>query len=366
MNAREIRAYSILAKGDSPESVDSENWFVNSQSGNGKYRVTRNGENWTCECPDHTKRKCLCKHILTVRFWLKVKSKRKDSFSIPELEKKLCPFCKSDKLIKRGIRKNKGEPKQRYSCKSCGRRFVVDICSRFKGTEKTVTLVMDMYYKGLSVRQIQNTLEHFYNFKVHYATVYRWVKRFSKKLADYTENLKVKSCGTLTADETMLRAGGDWAYMWNVMDKKSRFLLASYMSRNRDGVYARAVLEESKARAGKPYELITDGFHGYKGAKRKVFGQKTIHTHKIHFMNRVKNNNRMERCIGNIKGRTKTMRGMQNPETGNDLMRGWIAYYNFIRPHEALGGLTPAEIVDLNQNLNGGNRWLQLLKKSST
>jgi putative transposase len=360
MNAREIRAYAIIAKGESPESVDSENWLVASQSGNGKYRVTRTGTEWSCECPDFSKRRLPCKHIITVMFFQKVKSKRRDSFTIPEIQGKVCPFCGSTETIKRGMRKTTGEPKQRFSCRKCGRRFVSDVCSRSKGTEKTITAVMDMYYKGLSVRQIQQHLREFHGFSIHYSTVYRWVTKFSKRMADYTEGIKTGPCNTIAADETMIRAGGEWAYMWNVMDKRSRFLTASYVSKHRDGVYARTVFEESKAKAGKPVEVVTDGYWGYCGAKRKVFGWKTIHTRDIHFMNREKNNNRMERCIGSIKGRTKVMRGMQNAETGNELMRGWMSYYNFIRPHMALGGMTPAEAKGIAPK----SGWLQILKKS--
>ena len=43
MNEREIRAYSILAKGDRPQVLDTENYLVKSQNGNGKYRVSRCG-----------------------------------------------------------------------------------------------------------------------------------------------------------------------------------------------------------------------------------------------------------------------------------------------------------------------------------
>ena len=60
----------------------------------------------------------------------------------------------------------------------------------------------------------------------------------------------------------------------------------------------------------------------------------------------------------------QVMRGMQNHKTGNDLMRGWVAYYNFLRPHSSLNGMTPAEAIGINMGLNGGNRWLKLLKSS--
>ncbi len=40
-------------------------------------------------------------------------------------------------------------------------------------------------------------------------------------------------------------------------------------------------------------------------------------------------------------------------------------YYNFIRPHQALNGLTPSEMAGINLGFNGGNRWLELIKLSA-
>jgi len=38
-------------------------------------------------------------------------------------------------------------------------------------------------------------------------------------------------------------------------------------------------------------------------------------------------------------------------------------YYNFIRPHQALNGKTPAEVANLDLNL-GQNKWLSLIKQA--
>ena len=43
-------------------------WKVPSQSGNGTYLVVSNGFEATCNCPDHEKRNCKCKHIYAVEF----------------------------------------------------------------------------------------------------------------------------------------------------------------------------------------------------------------------------------------------------------------------------------------------------------
>jgi len=39
-------------------------------------------------------------------------------------------------------------------------------------------------------------------------------------------------------------------------------------------------------------------------------------------------------------------------------------YYNFIRKHQSLKGKTPAEMANIDLNLEG-NKWLSLIKKTS-
>lgn len=56
------------------------------------------------------------------------------------------------------------------------------------------------------------------------------------------------------------------------------------------------------------------------------------------------------------------MRGMQNIETAELMTSGFRNYYNFIRPHSAIG-MTPSEKAGIGIVTNG-NRWMALLKKS--
>lgn len=41
-----------------------------------------------------------------------------------------------------------------------------------------------------------------------------------------------------------------------------------------------------------------------------------------------------------------------------------LRFYNFVRPHMALDGQTPAEAAGIDLNLEG-NRWMQLIKAAS-
>ena len=56
------------------------------------------------------------------------------------------------------------------------------------------------------------------------------------------------------------------------------------------------------------------------------------------------------------------MRGLDDVETAQTMMDGLRIYYNFIRPHSALDGKTPAQ-----ESRVEGDRaeWMSLIKKAS-
>jgi hypothetical protein len=70
VDARPQRALAIYAKGNQIKRVDGSTYKVKSQSGNGWYQVTKNGEEWNCECPDYKFRQVACKHIQSTLFSL--------------------------------------------------------------------------------------------------------------------------------------------------------------------------------------------------------------------------------------------------------------------------------------------------------
>jgi hypothetical protein len=49
----------------------------------------------------------------------------------------------------------------------------------------------------------------------------------------------------------------------------------------------------------------------------------------------------MERLNGEIRDREKVMRGLKKSDT--PIIPGYQIYHNYVRPHEALKGKTPAD-----------------------
>jgi hypothetical protein len=56
------------------------------------------------------------------------------------------------------------------------------------------------------------------------------------------------------------------------------------------------------------------------------------------------------------------MRGLDDAETAQTMMDGLRIYYNFIRPHAALNGKTPAQKANVESD---EAKWMSLIKKAS-
>ena len=57
------------------------------------------------------------------------------------------------------------------------------------------------------------------------------------------------------------------------------------------------------------------------------------------------------------------MRGFDNIETSEIMTSAYRNYYNFIKPHSSIGGLTPVLKAKIGVELEG-NKWMALLRKS--
>lgn len=376
---REDRAKAILEKGN-PEVLDENTYLVPSQFSDKKYLVTF-FDSYSCNCPDFQHR-CkgkglYCKHIKTILLFKKLKNNAEDLSQEIELvietpKKDLCPYCQSEKLIKRGVRHTKTGEKQRFSCKECKKRFVLEPIKYIKGNAKIVCLAMDCYYKGLSYRDIADQFSQFYGLKLHHETIRRWILKFSKALDKYAKTLTPKTSGVWNADETMVltkrgkdkkKPNANFDYVWNVMDNKTKFLLASINSgRSRSSKDAQKVFKQALEQNKKmPNQIITDRYRGYEDGVRKTFRnwgneRKVKHTSILGRRKEI-NNNAIENLHTHQKEFQKVRRGINEVQDYSD---GFKVFHNFIKKC-GKDKLTPAERCGIGIN---GNRWHTLLLNS--
>jgi hypothetical protein len=72
-------------------------------------------------------------------------------------------------------------------------------------------------------------------------------------------------------------------------------------------------------------------------------------------------NNKMERMNGEIRDREKVMRGLKRTDT--PILKGYQIFHNYVRPHEALKGRTPADMAGIT--VKGENKWITLIQNAS-
>ena len=363
---REERGYGILMNGSTITQIDRESFLVPSQSRNVKYLVRKDEESWNCECPDYQFRLVQCKHIYAVQLWVKLKEKLQPKIvTLKTPEVYICKFCGSDQITHYG--KKTKQLKQRYYCKTCRKTFVPDSITRNMWFDpQVVTMTLDLYYKGVSLRGIQDHLNQIFNVQLNSPqTILNWIKKYEGLIGEYVKTLKPQLSGQWNADEMKVKFSGSWKWLWNVMDKDTRYLLASNITEKREVEDAREVfaLAKEMAKGQKPESITTDGLHAYRKAFNKEFftlkAPRTEHISHIRLAGNL-NNNIVERLHGTKRDREKVMRGLKTEETPIIPMQD--IYYNHVRPHQALDGKTPAQKAGIG--IEDQNKWLGLIEKS--
>jgi transposase-like protein len=368
VNARRAKGMILLEQGIEPKEIDHKTWIVPSQTGNGTYTVNVFQRHWKCTCPDFELRGIPCKHINAVKIWKNLKEKFeqihlkvKQRITIKDIDVSECKFCHSTNVTKYG----KQNGKQYYQCKGCNRRFVNNMdFENMKYNPKIIALTLDLYFKGVSLRKISHHLKEFYNLDISFRSVYNWIEKYVGIMNQYVNQIQPEIGEVWHTDEMMIKVDGSWEYLWNVMDEKTRFQLASVVSTERRVRDARMVFQRAKNNCGgrKPKFIVTDGLGAYRHAINKEFPTNksdTEHLWNVGLQHHP-NNNHVERLHGSIREREKVMRGLKIDET--PIVEGHRLYYNFIRPHEALEGRTPSEEAGIT--IDGKDKWLTLIHKS--
>lgn len=250
----------------------------------------------------------------------------------------VCVYCQSEEVLRNGSRKTTAGNRQRFVCKTCKKTFVENnILKKFKGKPETLTLVLDLYFKGLSLRKIHDHLKQFYGLKIHYSTIYRWIIRFTKVMENYTKQLQPKLSNVWHADEQMIKSKGRYVWSWNLLDSKTRFLISNIVTEGREIQDARKLFRKSKEFAQRPEMIITDGLFSYGKAIKKEFPswyttqKKLKHIRLASIRDKIQNN-KIERFHGSFKERDKVLCGFKEDYATQNILNGFSAYYNFIRP----------------------------------
>ena len=255
-----------------------------------------------------------------------------------------CKYCGSHNVIRYGHFRGV----QRFWCKQCRRKFADnDALPNMQTPVEQVGAAIGMFYEGQSLNSVRRMLTQIYGSYPSDSTVYRWVSRFSKRAGKRVADLKPDVGDVWIADETVLKMDGKNVWFWDIIDAKTRFLLASHISRTRTTKDAQKLMESALERAGKiPRVICTDRLKSYLDGIELTFGADTKHRQGGPFDVEA-NTNLIERFHGTLKARTKIMRGLKDIRSAKILTDGWLLHSNYLRPHESLDGKTPARAAGI-------------------
>ncbi|RLG62611.1 hypothetical protein DRO02_07780 [archaeon] len=333
-----------MLTGGQLKRISEFEYQVKSQSRNGIWHSVRwiNGK-WSCTCEDFRKRGKECKHIYAVLLFQKLPEIILRNVSSLEIR---CPRCGSINIIKKGVRRGKSGLVQKYLCKSCGTYFSDREC--FQGLRHNpvaVVISLDLYYKNVSLRNIAHHLKQIYGIEVSHSTIHRWILRYITLLKKIEIQLKPKLGNEWQVDDMNIKFRGEPGYVWNVLDARSRYLIAMSISKGRSTEEALCALKKAVARASASKNLIirTDKLKSYEKAMEKLRVANIKHVGKAK-LSSPENNNKIERFNGTLRGwlRSKRVTGKMSE---NKTLDGFIVFYNLIRPHKSLDDKSPGEVV---------------------
>ena len=340
---------------------------VKSQSGDFEYDVRQGEYGWLCSCPDSTFRGSTCKHIWGVEISFQLR--KVVEAIVPKVLKPLglfCKFCGAKGIKKDALRHNKYGDIQRYACKVCGKRFSVNVgFEKMKATPQAITSAIQLYFTGESLRSVQKFLR-LQGIQVSHVSVYNWIGKYVGLMSEYANSLTPSVSDKWRTDEIYLKMRGNTKYLFAMMDDETRYWIAQQVAENKGISDVRPLFRQAREVAGrKPKVLISDGAYNFATANKKEWwthhkGDRTRHVRDVRFGSEV-HNNKMERMNGEIRDREKVMRSLKNPQT--PILKGLQVYHNLFRPHEGLGGATPAEKAGIQ--IEGENKWLTVIQNAS-
>lgn len=240
-----------------------------------------------------------------------------------------CVACGSAGVTERPERTAQGY--RRFRCRTCGKQF----------NERSGTLLNQAQYPSdvialvvlwrLRYRLTLRDLAEMFLLRgmaFSHEAVRAWEAKLAPALA---EELRRRRRGRGGArgrrwhvDETYLRVGGHWAYLYRAID---RDLVDTMLSEHRDMAAAQAFFRSAKSVTGvTPDQVTTDGHGSYPRAIRSTLGRHVEHRASAY------KNNGLEQDHRGIKGRIRCMRGFKSFASAERFCRSYDELRNLFRP----------------------------------
>jgi IS6 family transposase len=195
---------------------------------------------------------------------------------------------------------------------------------------EVITLAVRWYLRfGLSYRDVEELLAE-RGIEVDHVSIYRWVQRFAPEFAEAARPRQHVMGDRWHVDETYLKVGGTWRYLFRAIDQFGR-VIDVYLSPRRDANAARRLFARAVGRTRiSPVEVTTDRYRVYPRVLDELLPA-TFHDTEVHA------NNALETDHGRLKARLRPMRGLKRDRTAGVIVAALAFVQNLRRGFYDLG-----------------------------
>jgi transposase, IS6 family len=158
---------------------------------------------------------------------------------------------------------------------------------------------------------------------VDHVTLYRWVQRYAPELEKRVRWYQGYRSSSWRVDETYVRVGGKWKYLFRAVDKRGR-LIDFMLSDRRNTKAARRFLAKALKvmRNWPPVSITTDKLGSYPKALRRLKREGELKDTVRHRTSKYLNN-RIEADHGALKRLIRPTRGFRSMKTAYATIKGF-------------------------------------------
>lgn len=229
---------------------------------------------------------------------------------------------------------------------------------------------------GLSLRKTAQALNDIHGIKISHQQVANYLKTASVCIKPFVDNYNYDVGKVFTADETYIKIRGIKGYIWFIMDAAKRSIIGYQISDNRGVgpcIMAMRMAFKHIKELPEKFKFIADGYSAYPLAAQQFFIQsegkiKFDITQVIGLTNadEVSKEFRpykqmIERLNRTYKASYRPTNGFHNIDGANYDLVLWVAYYNFLRPHQHNKYKILNNVEMLNNASNMPGKWQRLI-----
>ncbi len=319
-----------------------------------------------------------CSHTLT-------RKKDRKHFIIHKCENPKCPYYLHNlkKVDKADLDEDYG--KNKYKLHYIYREFTIDFfkmdittlpknASSLKFSKNNAYIMsLCLSYRvnlGLSLRKTAQALKDIHGISISHQMVANYCKTAAICIKPFVDTYPYEKGSTFTADETYIKVHGIKGYIWLIIDAVTRAVIGYQVSDNRGVgpcIMAMRMAFQHLKELPRNFRFIADGYSAYPLAAQQFFhelGEKFRFdiTQVIGLTNNdaVSKEFRpykqmIERLNRTYKASYRPTNGFDNYDGANYDLALWVAYYNFLRPHQLHKFQPPVknDIISNGENMPG-------------